>query len=164
MIELILLDVDGTLTNGELIYNHDLIESKTFNIKDGLGLVLWQKLGKKVAVISGRDSKITAFRMKELGITDVFMGISDKALIASKIKEELHLKTSEVACIGDDLNDLAMFKECGLSFAPSDASQWLQESADVVLKSPGGAGAVREMIEYILLKDGLKDEALGFYQ
>ncbi|PAF47643.1 3-deoxy-D-manno-octulosonate 8-phosphate phosphatase [Helicobacter sp. 12S02232-10] len=163
MIELILLDVDGTLTNGELIYNQDLVESKSFNIKDGLGLVVWQKLGKKVAVISGRHSEITAFRMKELGITSVYMGIVDKGKIASELKKELGLKSCEVACIGDDLNDLGMFKECGLRFAPSDSAEWIKGFVDVVLCASGGKGAVREMIEHILIRDGLKDEVLKFY-
>ncbi|PAF54437.1 3-deoxy-D-manno-octulosonate 8-phosphate phosphatase [Helicobacter sp. 13S00482-2] len=164
MIELILLDVDGTLTDGKIIYDQELCESKFFNVKDGLGLVAWQKLGKKVAIISGRDSSITAFRAKELGISHLYMGIENKRKIVLDLKEELGLQTAEIACIGDDLNDLPMFIECGLRFMPSDGAVWLREYVDVVLKNNGGNGAIREMIEYILLKDGLKDEVLKIYQ
>lgn len=164
MIELILLDVDGTLTDGKIIYDENLIESKVFSAKDGLGLVAWQKLGKKVAIISGRNSSITAFRAKELGISEVYMGVEDKSKIVKKLKEQLGLDSSQIACIGDDLNDLRMFAECGLCFMPSDGASWLSEYVDVVLKNRGGDGAVREMIEYILLEYGLKDEILKIYQ
>ncbi|PAF52192.1 HAD hydrolase family protein [Helicobacter sp. 13S00477-4] len=164
MIELILLDVDGTLTNGGLSYNSDLVEFKTFCIKDGLGLVIWQKLGKKVAIISGRDSKITVFRAKELGIDSIYMGIADKGKVVSKLKDDFGLHASQIACIGDDLNDLSMFKECGLCFVPNDCALWIRDFADIVLNSNGGQGAVREMIEYILMEEGLKDEVLKFYQ
>ncbi|PAF46621.1 3-deoxy-D-manno-octulosonate 8-phosphate phosphatase [Helicobacter sp. 12S02634-8] len=164
MIELILLDVDGTLTDGGLIYNQDLLESKIFDIKDGLGLVAWKKLGKKAAVISGRHSKIVTYRMKELGVESVYMGISDKREIACKLKKEFDLQACEIACIGDDLNDLGMFAECGLRFVPSDGALWLKDFADVILQKPGGKGAVREMIEYIVMRDGLKDEILKLYQ
>ncbi|MDO7253180.1 KdsC family phosphatase [Helicobacter cappadocius] len=164
MIELVLLDVDGTLTDGKIIYNQDLCESKVFNVKDGLGLVTWQKLGKKVAIISGRNSPITEFRAKELGISCLYMGIENKKEIVLKLKKDFDLQSSQIACIGDDLNDLPMFAECGLCFTPSDGNEWLQEYADVVLKSKGGEGAVREMIEYILIEYGLKDEVLKIYQ
>lgn len=164
MIELILLDVDGTLTDGKIIYDENLAESKVFNAKDGLGIVAWQKLGKKVAIISGRNSSITAFRAKELGISEVYMGVDDKAEVVKKLKEKFKLGSSEIACIGDDLNDLKMFGECGLCFMPSDGASWLVEYADVVLKHKGGDGAVREMIEYILLEYGLEDEILKIYQ
>ncbi|PAF41988.1 HAD hydrolase family protein [Helicobacter sp. 11S03491-1] len=163
MIELIVLDVDGTLTDGGITYDEKFIESKTFDAKDGLALVAWQKLNKKVAIISGRHSGITSFRAKELGISEVYMGIP-KAEALSKLKKKFDLETHQIACIGDDLNDLAMFKECGLCFAPHDCAKWLKDYADVILQNNGGKGAVREMIEYILLKDGLKDAVLKLYQ
>lgn len=164
MIELILLDVDGTLTDGKITYDTRFIESKTFNIKDGLGLVAWQKLGKKIAIITGRYSEITLFRAKELGILEVHMGLNDKGKTASKLQEKFGLETSQIACIGDDLNDLAMFKVCGLKFVPSDGAEGLKRFADVVLQSKGGEGVVREMIEYILFKSGLEDEMVKLYQ
>lgn len=164
MIELIVLDVDGSMTDGSIIYDKNFVESKVFNVKDGLGIVAWQKLGKKVAIISGRNSEITQFRASELGITEVYMGVSDKANVLKKLCEKLNLKLSQVACIGDDLNDLGMFEICGLSFSPKDGNAWVKEVVDVVLSSKGGRGAVREMIEYISIEYGFKDEILQLFK
>lgn len=164
MIELILLDVDGTLTDGKIIYDNRFIESKAFNVKDGLGIVAWQKLGKKVAIITGRYSEITLLRARELGISEVHMGLNNKAETALKLQRKFGLETSQIACIGDDLNDLPMFGICGLRFTPSDGVEELKRFADVVLQNRGGEGVVREMIEYILFESGLKDDMLKLYQ
>ena len=121
MIQLIILDVDGTLTNGQIIYGNDGNEIKSFNVKDGLGIAAWIKLGKKVAIITGRQSKIVENRARELNITYIKQGISNKAEALKEILEESQIPLNEVAVIGDDLNDLSMFKMVHYSFAPKDS-------------------------------------------
>ena len=168
MIKLLLLEVEGTLTDGKIIFLESegrAYEGKSFNIQDGLGIVTWLKMGREIAIISGRESKSVQMRAKDLGITRVFMGVGDKSNIARNIISGLGLKKEEVACIGDDLNDLGMFKEAGLRFAPSSANAYLKQKADFVLNHAGGDGAVREMIDFIINKsqDDLK-EFLSFYE
>ena len=123
MIQLIILDVDGTLTNGQIIYGNDGNEIKSFNVKDGLGIAAWIKLGKKVAIITGRQSKIVENRARELNITYIKQGISNKAEALKEILEESQISLNEVAVIGDDLNDLSMFKMVHYSFATEDSSK-----------------------------------------
>ena len=120
MIQLIILDVDGTLTNGQIIYGNDGNETKSFNVKDGLGIAAWIKLGKKVAIITGRQSKIVENRARELNITYIKQGISNKAEALKENLEESQISLNEVAVIGDELNDLSMFKMVHYSFAPED--------------------------------------------
>lgn len=154
IINLILLDVDGTLTDGKLYVNDDGNIMQSFCIKDGLGLTGWLKLGKEIAIITGRKNNSIIHRANDLGIKHVFTGISDKGKIAKKLINDLDLKKENVAAIGDDLNDISMFKEVGLSFAPANCAQSLRGYVDVILEHTGGNGAVREMIEYLLLSNG----------
>ena len=156
MIQLIILDVDGTLTNGQIIYGNDGNEIKSFNVKDGLGIAAWIKLGKKVAIITGRQSKIVENRARELNITYIKQGISNKAEALKEILEESQIPLNEVAVIGDDLNDLSMFKMVHSSFAPKDSAKELTKHAKKVLKNKGGEGAVREMIDYLIQKEKLQ--------
>lgn len=156
MIQLIILDVDGTLTNGQIIYGNDGNEIKSFNIKDGLGIAAWIKLGKKVAIITGRQSKIVENRARELNITYIKQGISNKAEALKGILEESQIPLNEVAVIGDDLNDLSMFKMVHYSFAPKDSAKEIKKHAKKVLKNKGGEGAVREMIDYLIKKEKLQ--------
>ncbi|WP_104712144.1 KdsC family phosphatase [Helicobacter cetorum] len=163
MIKLLLLDVDGTLTDGALYFDENMQEIKAFNVKDGLGMVLWKKLNKEIAIITGRTSPIVEKRMQSLGIQHVFMGVKDKGAIVRELKKNLKLSTQEIACVGDDYNDLSMFKECALSFAPFDAHADIKNKASRVLQSLGGKGAVREVIDYLIELEGLKDEAFRLY-
>ena len=105
MIKLVVLDVDGCLTDGGLIYSADAIESKTFNVKDGLGISTWVKMGNQVAIITGRNSKIVQRRAEELGIQHIFQGIKDKDRVLKELVSSLSLNFDEVGAIGDDLND-----------------------------------------------------------
>ena len=122
MIQLIILDVDGTLTNGQIIYGNDGNEIKSFNVKDGLGIAAWIKLGKKVAIITGRQSKIVENRARELNITYIKQGISNKAEALKEILEESQIPLNEVAVIGDDLNDLSQFKIVHYFFSPKNSA------------------------------------------
>ncbi|WP_394998071.1 KdsC family phosphatase [uncultured Helicobacter sp.] len=153
-IQLLLLDVDGTLTTGEITYTQSGEEIKSFHIRDGLALSVWNKqLGRKSAIITGRDSLIVQKRAQELGIEHIYMGVSDKGAVVREILNKLGLESDEVACIGDDLNDLPMFKCIKHTYAPKDGAKEIKALAKVVLGKKGGKGAVREMIEDILAKE-----------
>jgi len=155
MIELLVLDVDGTLTDGNIIYTSSGDELKNFDVKDGLAIASWTKiLHKKVAIITGRESKLVEKRAKELGITHLYQGVHNKDEILENILKEENLTWEETAGIGDDLNDYKMLKKVGLSFSVNDAVEDIRALCDVVCTNNGGNGAVREMIEYILKYDG----------
>ncbi|MGK0256052.1 MAG: 3-deoxy-D-manno-octulosonate 8-phosphate phosphatase (KDO 8-P phosphatase) [Arcobacteraceae bacterium] len=122
MIELIVLDVDGTLTDGKIIYTSTGDEIKNFDVKDGLAIASWtKKLNKKVAIITGRRSELVARRAKELGITHLYQGVDNKDEILEQILEEENLTWDQTAGIGDDLNDFRMLKKVAISFAVGDA-------------------------------------------
>lgn len=158
MIELIVLDVDGTLTDGKIIYTSFGDEIKNFDVKDGLAISSWtKKLNKKAVIITGRKSVLVTKRAKELGITHIYQGVDNKDEILENILEEENLTWDQVAGIGDDLNDFKMLKKVGISFAVADAVDDIKELCDVVCFNNGGFGAVREMIEHILKNDKQKD-------
>ncbi len=164
MIELLVLDVDGTLTNGDITYSSGLEEFKTFNVNDGFAIVFWTKhLGKKAAIITGRESKIVEYRANELKIEYLYQNVKDKLEVLDEILKKENLNYNQVAAIGDDLNDLKMLKKAGLSFAPQNANELVKDSVNVVCKKSGGSGAAREMIEYILKEDGLEEEFLNLW-
>jgi 3-deoxy-D-manno-octulosonate 8-phosphate phosphatase (KDO 8-P phosphatase) len=162
MIELIVLDVDGTLTDGKITYSNSGDEIKSFDVADGLAVAVWtKKFGKKAAIITGRNSLIVEKRAKELGITYLYQGIKNKQEILENILEKENISWSQVAAIGDDLNDYNMLKKAGLSFTPANGTHYLKEFVNVVCKNKGGDGAVREMLEYIFKEDGLEEEFLN---
>lgn len=162
-IELIVLDVDGTMTDSRITYSENGDEIKSFNVKDGLAIASWRKLGKQVAIITGRSSKIVARRAQELHIEHFYQGIHNKKEVLESLLEKLHLKMDNVAAIGDDLNDLQMLKAVKVSFVPRDASAYVDKIATVVLSKKGGDGAVREMIEYLINKEGLEKKYLELW-
>lgn len=164
MIELLCIDVDGTLTNGDLHYNTEGEVFKTFNVKDGLGIAYWQSIGRKTAIITGRESKILPQRAKELKIDYIFMGVIDKGECVRNLKTNLGLDSASLAAIGDDMNDIAMFREVGLSFAPLDCANALKQIAHIHLTHNGGCGAVREAIEMILQKEQLYEAFIQRWQ
>lgn len=156
MIKLIVLDVDGTLSDGSIIYSDSGTEIKAFNVKDGLGIAAWIKLGRKVAIITGRESKLVENRAKELKITYIKQGIKDKAKTLREISKEANITLDEIAIIGDDLNDLSMLKLVKYSYAPKDAVKLVKQNVYKVLKQKGGKGAVREMIDELIKKENLE--------
>ncbi len=163
-IELIVLDVDGTLTQSKVTYTQNGDEIKSFSVRDGLAIESWVRLGKKAAIITGRNSKMVERRAKELGIKYFYQGCKDKLLQLQKLCDELDLSLENVAAIGDDLNDYKMLKAAGLSFAPYDASHYLFDIVSVKLGKSGGQGAVREMIEYLLKQEGLEEKFLELWR
>ncbi len=153
MIELIVLDVDGCLSDGKITYTNHGEEIKSFNVKDGLAIASWIKLGKKVAIITGRSSKIVEKRAGELGIEYYFQGVKNKLEKLDELLDSLELKRENVAAVGDDFNDYKMLKIVGKSFTPKDGISELKDMVDVVLSINGGDGAVREMIDMIIKED-----------
>ena len=163
-IELIVLDVDGTLTDGKITYIQNGDEVKSFCVKDGLAIASWVKLGRKVAIITGRNSKIVERRAKELRIEHFFQGVDNKQEVLEELLNSLNLTMQNVASAGDDLNDYKMLKASKLAFVPANASSYVKEVADVVLSRDGGDGAVREMIERLIVHENLEEEYLALWQ
>lgn len=153
MIDIIFLDVDGCLSDGGLYYFNCGEEGKKFNVKDGFGIEQWLKMGKQVAIITGKSSQIVANRAKDLKINYVYQGIKDKFAKASEILADLNLSFENAAAIGDDYNDQRLLNAVKMSFKPANAMPNL--IANYTLNLRGGDGAVREMIEKIVDLDGL---------
>jgi len=162
-IKLLLLDVDGTMTDGKITYSSSGDELKSFCVKDGLAIASWIRLGGKVAIITGRESKIVEKRAKELGIQFIYQGVKDKFKKVEEILEDTNLTWDNVAAIGDDLNDVNMLKRAKISFAPSDCSFYIKNYVNIMLTKSGGKGAVREMIDYILEKENKVEELLSLW-
>ena len=162
-IELIVLDVDGTMTDSRITYSEIGDEIKSFNVKDGLAIASWRKLGKQVAIITGRSSSIVARRAKELHIEHFYQGIHNKKEVLETLLKKLDMTMDNVAAIGDDLNDLQMLKSAKISFVPRDSSAYVDKVATVVLSKKGGDGAVREMIEQLIVKEGLEEKYLELW-
>lgn len=165
MTSLLIFDVDGSLTNGDIVYHSDQTQSKAFNIKDGLAIATWNKVeGKKSAFITGKKSKMVEDRANELGVSYIYQSISNKKEILDEIIKKENISYEDVAILGDDLNDYSMLDTDCFTFCPKDASFYIKDIVDVVLKSKGGKGAGREMIEYLLKRDpyALKNY-LAFY-
>ena len=154
MIKLVLLDVDGTLTDGGIYRGNNGEELKRFNVKDGYAIVNAQKLGIEFGIITGRKSELVEIRSNELKIKYLYQGISEKTVILQEIMQKTGLKKEEIAYMGDDLNDILIMKQSGLTGAPKDAADEVIQIADFVSEKNGGSGAVREFVEYILKKDG----------
>ncbi|MEY3001888.1 MAG: hypothetical protein RLZZ428_263 [Pseudomonadota bacterium] len=163
-IELIVLDVDGTMTDSRITYSEAGDEIKSFNVKDGLAISSWRKLGKQVAIITGRSSAIVARRAQELHIEHFYQGVENKKEVLEKLLEKLNLSMKNVAAIGDDLNDLPMLKAVQISFVPRDASPYVEKISTVVLTKKGGDGAVREMIEHLIKNEGLEEKYLALWE
>jgi 3-deoxy-D-manno-octulosonate 8-phosphate phosphatase (KDO 8-P phosphatase) len=153
-IKLLLLDVDGVLTDGGIIIDDRGLETKRFNVRDGLGISLLLRAGIEVGFITGRSSRVVMKRARELKVRMVYQGVQDKAAIYVKIKNKLRLRDEEVAYIGDDIVDLAILREAGLGIAVQDGWPGLKRQVDHVTQAQGGRGAVREVAELLLRAQG----------
>lgn len=149
-IRLLVLDVDGVLTDGGLLYRASGEETKRFHVHDGLALVAALKAGLEVAVLSSRASAAVTRRMAELGVREVHQGVADKAGALEALRERLGLRAGEVAVMGDDLPDLAAMARAGLALAPANAVAEVKRVAHWVARRRGGDGAVREAVEMLL--------------
>ena len=162
-IEMLAMDVDGVLTDGTLIINGDGTESKSFNSLDGHGIRMWQRAGLKVALISGRASEPTTLRAEQLQIEYVFQDCHHKLPVFEKLLDQLGLSPDKVAYIGDDVTDLPVIRCAGFGVTVANAVDEVKQYADYVTTRPGGSGAVREVIEYILKNSGRWQQLLNRY-
>ena len=149
-VRLIILDVDGVLTDGGIYMGPDGEALKRFDIKDGAGIMLWHRSGGKTAILTGRSSRIVENRAKELSISVVRQGCLDKRAVYEELKKELLLSDDEIAYIGDDFIDLPVMRVAGLPIAVADAAPEAKNAARLVTDHAGGHGAVREAVERIL--------------
>ncbi|MEA2111146.1 MAG: HAD-IIIA family hydrolase [Campylobacterota bacterium] len=164
MIQLLVLDVDGCLTDGGITYSATGDEIKIFNVKDGLAIASWIKMGHDVAIITGRKSTIVKRRADELGIQHLFQGVHNKDEVLRLLLKDLSISLENVAAIGDDLNDANMLQLVGHSYTPQDGSRYIKKIVNTVLKNSGGKGAVREMIEEIVIQNDEEGAFLALWQ
>ena len=162
-IKLAVFDVDGVLTNGQLILGESGNEYKCFHVRDGHGLVMLLESGCQIAVITARTSNIVAERMAHLGIKYVYQGEKDKGARLLSLLEELSLSTEQVAYVGDDVIDLPAMRRVGLAIAVNDAHPLVREHAHWVTENRGGQGAVREVCETIMQAQGSFDTKMHSY-
>ena len=153
-IKLLLLDVDGVMTDGRITYDSAGGETKAFDVKDGHGLKLVQRAGIQVGIITGRQSSIVARRAAELGIELVYQGVKDKSLPFREILEKLALLPEEIAYVGDDVVDLPVMRQVGFAATVADAVDDVKPYAHMVTKRCGGRGAVREVCDFLLKESG----------
>ncbi len=161
MTKMLILDVDGVLTDGTLYYSAEAEALKAFNAHDGYGLALCMKAGIKVAIISGRTSAPLERRLDDLHIHRRYLGCKDKAAAIKDIANDTGIDPSDMAFMGDDLLDWPAMQLAGLKIAPANAVAAIRERADLVTKASGGKGAVREAVEYILGQAGIDILALA---
>jgi 3-deoxy-D-manno-octulosonate 8-phosphate phosphatase (KDO 8-P phosphatase) len=154
-LKMLILDVDGVLTDGGIILDNEGNEYKAFHVRDGHGIKMLIRAGVHVAIITGRHSKVVERRAHELGITEVFQKCFDKRVVYRKLVEQYGLKENEVAYIGDDIVDAPIMAMAGLPIAVADATEEAKKYALIVTKSRGGRGAVREVTDFILKAKGL---------
>jgi 3-deoxy-D-manno-octulosonate 8-phosphate phosphatase (KDO 8-P phosphatase) len=162
-IELILVDVDGVLTDGSIVFDNEGIEIKRFHIRDGMGVRLWQKAGGRFGIITGRNSHIVNLRASELGIEIVRQGTEMKLTAAREILAELGLSAEQLCYVGDDLPDMSAVRFAGLGVAVADACEEVRQAADYVTTAAGGRGAVREVVELILKAQRRWDDLVQTY-
>ncbi len=149
-IKLLLLDVDGVLTDGKIYLDRRGGEAKSFHVRDGSALIRFRRAGLKPALVSGRRSEAVTLRAGELGIGDIYQGVEDKIGVFEELLARYSLREEEAAYIGDDLADLPVMGKVGLSAAPADGHPAVRAAADYVTSRRGGEGAVMEFVELIL--------------
>ena len=161
-VRLLVLDVDGVLTNGQVWIGADGKESlKAFDIQDGLGIKLLEQCGISTAIITGRNSKMVLMRCEELGIKHVHMGVENKAVALAEVIKSLGLTYADCAVMGDDWPDLQMMKQAGFRICPSQGHEAIKEFAHLVTTHAGGNSAVREVCDLILKAQNRYDELLN---
>lgn len=149
-VRLLVLDVDGVLTDGVIALDDRGVETKHFSVRDGSAIALWRRSGRKVAILSGRKAECVDRRAAELGISPVVQGVSAKREPFLAILSDLAVPAEEALYMGDDWADLPAMAEAGVSACPADAAEEVRAAAHVVAESNGGRGAVREVIQRIL--------------
>ena len=159
-IKMILFDVDGVLTTGDIIYGSNNLEIKTFNIQDGMGITLAKKAGLLVGAITGRTSEAVSRRLTELGFDDIIQDCPKKIVGYNALKEKWNLNDNEIAYVGDDVLDLPVLRMVGLPIAVRNSVKEVKKVAKHVSSKTGGSGAVREIIDWILKKQKKHGDAI----
>jgi 3-deoxy-D-manno-octulosonate 8-phosphate phosphatase (KDO 8-P phosphatase) len=149
-IRMLLMDVDGVLTDGSIIWDDNGIQTRVFDVRDGTGVYLIRQVGIQTGIISGKKSAAVTYRAQELQIDEVHQGVTNKLSVYEAIKTRNRFSDEQFAFIGDDLLDIALLKKVGFSAAPADAHPEILKRVDFVSRYPGGKGAVREIVELIL--------------
>lgn len=162
-IKLLILDVDGVLTDGGIVLDNNGNEYKTFHVRDGHGIKLLTRNGVEVAIITGRESRVVDRRAEELGIKNVYQRCLDKVKAYDELKSNFSLADEEIACMGDDIVDIPIMKRTGLSITVADAHTDVFAFADMVTKATGGKCAVREVSEFLLNAKGLWEDIINGY-
>lgn len=162
-VKLLILDVDGVMTNGRIIYDDDGKEIKIFDVKDGHGIKLLMRAGIDVAIITARESRVVLHRAKNLGIDIVYQKAMDKVEAFNEILQKKQLSEKEVAYVGDELVDIPLLRKVGFAAAVKDAVEDLKRYVDFITEKNGGQGAVREICELILKTQGRWGEATEKY-
>ncbi len=163
-VKLLIMDVDGVMTDGRIVLDGEGNEWKFFNVKDGHGIVMLHRIGVETAIITGRTSKVVERRARELGIKHVFQGAHNKLEVYEKLKLSLGLSDEEIAYIGDDVVDMPIMKRVGFAVAVQDAHPEVKRIAHYVTEKEGGRGAVREVVELIIRAKGLWDKVMERYK
>ena len=163
-IQLLLLDVDGVMTDGRIIYDAHGVEIKFFNVKDGHGIKLLQRYGIRVGIITARTSAVVDIRARELGIDLIYQGAMKKLDSYEDAKQKTGLEDHQIAYVGDDLIDVSIIRRVGFSAAPSDSLPEVLASVDFVSAHCGGKGAVREVCDLILKGRGFWDQVKAQYE
>ena len=162
-VDLLILDVDGVMTDGGIIRDDAGQQLKRFHVRDGAGIVMWRRLGKEVAIITGKESDVVRHRAEELGIEHVYQNVGDKLAVYNQLKEELGIVDAAIAYIGDDLPDLPVMRRVGVAIAVADAVDEVKAVATYVAKYPGGYGAVRDGIEFLCKEMGIWRQVVDKY-
>lgn len=166
-IKILVLDVDGTLTDGKLYVDNYVSTSqnelKAFSVRDGFALVNWIKLGGEVAILTGKSSNIVSKRAKELGIKYVIQGSKNKSKDLRELLQKINLDFSNVAYMGDDINDMGVMKKVALSGCPANSVSEVLEVANFISSKIGGDGAVRDFLEFIMKQNGMWEKVLKRY-
>jgi len=162
-IKLVVFDIDGVMTDGSLFFGDDGQEYKAFNSFDGHGLRMLQECGVKVAVITGRKSKVVEHRMKDLGVTLIYQGYRDKTPAFEALLEEVKLPLDEITYVGDDVVDLPIMSQLNFAIATHNAHPFVKQHAHWITPRSGGRGAARDVVEFILNAKGLLEDKLNSY-
>ncbi len=162
-IDLLVLDVDGVLTDGRISLTESGEEIKSFHVRDGSGMKYWQRVGKKLAIVTGRGSPAVTHRARELSVDAVRLNAKNKLPALQEVLAELNIPAERTAVVGDDLPDLPMMRHCACGIAPANAVEEVLSAADHITELPGGEGCVREVVEMILKSTGLWSQILQRY-
>lgn len=161
---LLVLDVDGVLTDGSIGYSAGGDELKMFHVRDGSGMKYWKRAGGKLAIITGRSSVVVDRRAEELGVDAVRQGAKNKAPVLQEVLAELNTPAEQAVVIGDDLTDLPMMHRVGFAACPADAVEEVRRQVDYCCQRPGGKGCVRELIELLLRRAGRWEQIMQRYE